>query len=429
MAIEMDGHAYPGDLAALVRELWGDGPGLPGSSTLGQLLSTCYQAGLMREEERSVTFRLVLAEPETFSSEAGPPARLHRLAFVTPRPFSKDELRRLSPTADFHRSLIGVREKRGGGGGDLGPRQLGTPLGKEHPGRQGFRPAVAGRAGDPRAGPRHGGGLLGRRSGGQPGGRQALGLLHGRVRVEVATRGFAPVRAELMELHQEARRRAKEPWSPLGDNLTRLIGQHTVRRVISVLRDARHGGTIVFVPPELTEDFSGENRYVTFKHAFAGGESRRRFRTTIVGVMNRMAEIHGKGGAASYPRAVGWEEYQRTNDEWIAELDEAIFELAHLIAALASVDGAVVINKRFELLGFGGEISGTLPAVRTVLWALDLEGERTVQMSTDGVGTRHRSAYRLCNALPAAVAVVVSQDGNARFVRRTDGGVAYWDHS
>ena len=64
-----------------------------------------------------------------------------------------------------------------------------------------------------------------------------------------------------------------------------------------------------------------------------------------------------------------------------------------------------------------------------MLCALDLEGERTVQMSTDGVGTRHRSAYRLCNALPAAVAVVVSQVGNAGFVRRTDGGVAYWDHS
>ena len=64
-----------------------------------------------------------------------------------------------------------------------------------------------------------------------------------------------------------------------------------------------------------------------------------------------------------------------------------------------------------------------------MLWALDLEGERTVQMSTAGVGTRHRSPYRLCNVLPGAVAVVVSQDGNARFVRRTDGGVAYWDHS
>ena len=64
-----------------------------------------------------------------------------------------------------------------------------------------------------------------------------------------------------------------------------------------------------------------------------------------------------------------------------------------------------------------------------MLRALDLEGKRTLEQSTDGVGTRHRSAYRLCNALPGAVAVVVSQDGNVRFVRRTDGGVAYWEHS
>jgi hypothetical protein len=199
--------------------------------------------------------------------------------------------------------------------------------------------------------------------------------------------------------------------------------------VISVLRDAHHGGTVIFVPPELTEEFSDENRYVAFRHTFADGESRRRFRATIVGVMNRLARIHGKGDAPSYPRAVGWEEYQRTDDQTIAELDEAIFELAHLIAALASVDGAVVMSKRFELLGFGGEISGALPAVRTVLRTLDLEGKRTAEQSTDGVGTRHRSAYRLCNVLPEAVAVVVSQDGNVRFVKRTDGGVACWDHA
>ena len=73
MAIEMDVHAYPKDLAALVRERWGDRPGLPEPVTLGALLSTCYQAGLMREEERAVTFRLVVAEPGSFPSGAGPP--------------------------------------------------------------------------------------------------------------------------------------------------------------------------------------------------------------------------------------------------------------------------------------------------------------------------------------------------------------------
>src|SRR5215211_4491707 len=98
-------------------------------------------------------------------------------------------------------------------------------------------------------------------------------------------------------------------------------------------------------------------------------------------------------------------------------------------ATKGSVDGAVVMSKRFELLGFGGEISGELPAVRTVAKALDLEGERITKEPTDGVGTRHRSAYRLCSALGEAVGVVVSQDGTARFVRRMDGGVAYWDHA
>src|SRR5918998_5968173 len=138
----MDGHAYPTDLAALVRELWGDGPGLPGSSTLGQLLSTCYQAGLMREEERAVTFRLLLAEPEPFPSEAGPPAGLHPLAFVTPRPFSKDELRRPSPAADLHRSLIGVREKRGGGLEIWGLLNSGPRWVRSTQGGRGFAPTL-----------------------------------------------------------------------------------------------------------------------------------------------------------------------------------------------------------------------------------------------------------------------------------------------
>ena len=125
---------------------------------------------------------------------------------------------------------------------------------------------------------------------------------------------FAQVRAELMELHQEARRRTREPWAPLDGDLTRVIGQHTVRRVISVLRVARHGGVVVFIFPERMEEFSGENRYVSVIHAFADGELRRHFRTLIVEVMNRLAQTHGKGEAPSYPRAVGWKEYQKRPD-------------------------------------------------------------------------------------------------------------------
>ena len=102
---------------------------------------------------------------------------------------------------------------------------------------------------------------------------------------------------------------------------------------------------------------------------------------------------------------------------------------ALIVAGLAAVDGAVVMTRRFELLGFGGEISGELEPVHAVRKAIDLEGESTLEESTQGVGTRHRSAYRLAAALPDVLLVVVSQDGDARFVRNKDGRVTGWDQA
>lgn len=48
--------------------------------------------------------------------------------------------------------------------------------------------------------------------------------------------------------------------------------------------------------------------------------------------------------------------------------------------------------------------------------------------AVDRDGTRHRSAYRLCDAVHGALAIVVSQDGTARFVRWHEGALTYWDH-
>ncbi|MDR3404540.1 MAG: hypothetical protein P4L99_18710, partial [Chthoniobacter sp.] len=58
---------------------------------------------------------------------------------------------------------------------------------------------------------------------------------------------------------------------------------------------------------------------------------------------------------------------------------------------------------------------------------LDREGSQVAVEATSGVGTRYRSVYRLCNALPAASAIVVSQDGGMRIVRQVDGKVTYWE--
>ena len=83
--------AYPSDLAALVLTRWHEATAAgqidlppPATSTLADVLSICYQATLLREEGRPVTFRLALSEPDAFAPAAGPPSGLHRLVFTRP---------------------------------------------------------------------------------------------------------------------------------------------------------------------------------------------------------------------------------------------------------------------------------------------------------------------------------------------------------
>jgi hypothetical protein len=111
----------------------------------------------------------------------------------------------------------------------------------------------------------------------------------------------------------------------------------------------------------------------------------------------------------------------------VSKGDAALFEVAHLVADLTHVDGAVVMTTGLDLLGFGGEIAGDLPEVPRVMRARDLEGVEREWVRTDRVGTRHRSAYRLCHILRDALAVVVSQDGGLRFIRWHKDAVTYWE--
>lgn len=115
-------YAYPAELAAYVRGAWpqvvdedfrwihddGVTDPLPEGSLLRKLISTAYQASLLSDEGRGVTFRLMLREPDRLPTDAGPPQGLHRLIFVQPRPYTPHELRQLASAAVYERSIIGV---------------------------------------------------------------------------------------------------------------------------------------------------------------------------------------------------------------------------------------------------------------------------------------------------------------------------------
>jgi hypothetical protein len=428
-------YAYPLDLARSAHGRWRElaaefaSAGVEPAAELAhleELVSTAYQASLLREEERPVTFRLLLSDPERLPERGGPPDGLHRLVFTRMRPFSDHEIRRLSPAAKYHRALIGVRWDEGEGRfviwglAQSGPRWL--------------RSAHGGRGATPSA-PAHA--LVVRATG--PGrlsltvGDHSLAEIRGgkvgRTRLDVfdsrwLPARFAGTRGELAAIHDEARRAAPSVWADLEPDVTRRVAQHMIRRMLATMRAAHHGGTIVFVPAECASELAEGHRWLHLKYAFADGEPRRRFRSLILDVMAALAEEGGAAGRAS----IGFREYDSSHSSRLAALEEAIAELAQLIAALADVDGAVVMTERFELVGFGGEISGDLPQVDEVRRAFDLEAIETEAEPTDDVGTRHRSAYRLCAGVNDAIAIVVSQDAGVRFVTWHEGAVTYWEH-
>ena len=242
---------------------------------------------------------------------------------------------------------------------------------------------------------------------------------------------FSGLLEELVERHKVARNRARERsgerWAPLEPTLPNRITRRMMQRVVSVLREARHGGTVIFIPLENTGEPSREHPYIDLRYPFADSRARLSFPDLIVDILNRLAQLYGTADHKQEPTAVGWEEFEATTDDEIETLEEALFDVAHLIAGLAAADGAVVMGKDNELLGFGGMISGRLPDVKSVGRALDLEGEKVAEEEIGDVGARHRSAYRLAGALPGSVVVVISQDGGVRWVCQKGGCVTYWE--
>jgi hypothetical protein len=423
-------YAYPPDLARFVQERWASSAATGSASVapefvkLKLLFSACYQASLLREEERPVTFRAILAPPELFSPDGMPPEQLQRLALAESLVLEASELRRLSVAADTQRTLIGVHEDAHGALRIWGIINSGVRwLRDTHGGRRAGAPLPD----VPVVHVDAPGSLAVYR-----GQELVAGLRSGRLwgtRTDPFVSAWLPerftdFREGLVALHEAARNRSDATWAPLAPDLPRMISQRVLKRVISLLREARHGGAIIFVPIECA-DPSGAETYIDLKYRFEAPPTQRSFQHLVVSILNRLAQIYGAG-----PRPndqVGWREFETTPDDELATLDEALFESAHLIAGLAAADGAVVLTKLHDLLGFGGMITGRLPAIRSVAKARDLNAESTVDEPVEKVGARHRSAYRLVAALPGAVVIVVSQDGGVRFVAQKDGRVTYWE--
>jgi hypothetical protein len=92
------------------------------------------------------------------------------------------------------------------------------------------------------------------------------------------------------------------------------------------------------------------------------------------------------------------------------ELDEAV----SAVAGLTAVDGATVVNDRYDLLAFGAKIArrdGSPPVERVALTEPVEGGTAAVVHPTALGGTRHLSAAQFVQDQRDALALVASQDG------------------
>jgi hypothetical protein len=420
-------HAYPSDLAAAALDALRASDTAPIESPLlahaflTRVLSTVFQASLLREEDRSVSLRLLLCPPDRLPPEAGPPDGLHALRFAASRPLDVRELRRLASAAPFARALIGAclgadRESMLWGVVHSGPRWLRIATGARV-GTSTLPPVIVVTASGPgRVDVRIGDLVLAQLEGGRIGGT-TFDVFGSRW----FPAHFAAARAMLLAQHAAARERAGSHWAELDERLVAGVARHMLRQMIAVIRLSGHGGTLLIVPPEAASSLDAVLRV---KYPVAEGPPRRRFLALLLSIATALAR--SRSGDVS--GALGWDDYTSSRDPEVARLDEAILELSHLIAGLAAVDGAVLMTSGFEILGFGAEITGRLPEVSSVRDALDVEGQRWVLEATEQLGTRHRSAYRFAAAVQDALAIVVSQDGGVRFATRRDQEVMSWHY-
>jgi hypothetical protein len=220
---------------------------------------------------------------------------------------------------------------------------------------------------------------------------------------------------------EHAARQASRPVPSLVDSvLVGRIGQQMLRRTIQLIRGAHHGGMLLLVDSHL--DGASGPHGLRLKYPFEASEPARRYRSLLLQILARVAD-------ASAASSVGWADFVLDQSPDIERLEQSVFELSRLIAGLSAIDGAVVLDKRLRILGFGAEVSAELPAPAHVWRALDTEGTHCEPASVEDVGTRHRAAYRFVRDNPGGLAIVISHDGGVSFVAHRDGEALFWEQS
>jgi len=409
-------------LVSQLQECVADRGPAPMTEDIRQLCEVLYSASLLREEGRPVRARVMIAPPEAFETNLGPPGGIHALRFAVPHNLTANEIKRLSPAASFFHSVVAVWPEQGKGFRIWGLLNTGTrwlnliaggrkPMGTEFP-----HPVIHVR--DP-------GWLLfyyGYRLMTEWRGTEFHGPRLDVFQTGLLNERFAHLRQRLVD------ELAPDCLPPTLDNdsyadLCHLIAIQFIKRIINLVRSSGHGGSLIFLPAgDAGTDAAA--RWIDCKYPAEPDAAGLRFRHLLQRILRRVGQLSPEGATL----AQAWEVFKNSTDAELDNLEEAFFELARFFSDLMQVDGALVLDQRLCVIGFGGEIRVDRNLLQ-VGHAQDLDAKVITTWNPQADGTRHRSVYRLCSVEPRVIGFVISQDSQVRLIANVEDAVIFWTHT
>ncbi len=411
----------PNDLAKLIENRWQDYPygaqpsTPPAPELLNELVTTCFYASLQKEEGREVQFCIAMCDESLFAS--APPKRFSPFTFVStvfrfsdPRRLTVHELVRLAPACDPDKTLIVAHVREGqiwiwglidkGSDSSINLRQLDELL---------IRVSETGELEVMLHGARlclFKAGLIHEERGGLVNG----GCLYEAFKV-ASFALYNEIKGELGCIEWPA-----EPHERHTFAITYFVA---LDRLVSAMRHTGHGGCLLFVPEK---DAGSQDVNIKYRCT----DKMASIWTALMGQMillEQQAQTRTKN-------QVSEDDVQKASFLASAENDvqRALLDGIETIAQFSAVDGAVILTKRFEIIGFGAvvPVAGSSASYK-VFRCKNRKASEVEEVRREDYGTRHRSAFEFCYQNPGAVAFIASQDGGIKGVVRVGDDIHFWD--
>jgi hypothetical protein len=178
------------------------------------------------------------------------------------------------------------------------------------------------------------------------------------------------------------------------------------------VRIMSHGGTVLMVTSGVSYDALEDNGLLTVKYRCDDDALWRLLVRRLVWE-GRLIEM------LSDPQPRDATELLNTDDK-LDSIYRATSDQLSLLAGLSADD------QELRLLGAGCVILAEDSAELPLMEATTSDASSPRSVSPDGYGTRHRSAFRFCAAVPESIAFVVSQDGGVKAVTESAGRIIMW---